>query len=140
MKGETTLIPETRSYQLEFTGFLPEAVKRITVTAGGRTLGQDEVTIFYNRKKQSVVVELEAAATAEDVNVFLPGDQKARENAVLDRIFACLDQAEIEFCQKDRIYSLIQTETRIPVLLTQLCAMEIDTKLYEVLLELLTGL
>ncbi len=140
VKGETTLIPETRSYQLEFTGFLPEAVKRITVTAGGRTLGQDEVTIFYNRKKQSVVVELEAAATAEDVNVFLPGDQKARENAVLDRIFACLDQAEIEFCQKDRIYSLIQTETRIPVLLTQLCAMEIDTKLYEVLLELLTGL
>ena len=51
-----------------------------------------------------------------------------------------LHQAEISFVQKDEIYELVKKERRVPVLLSQLSAMEVDDTLYEVLAELLTGM
>ena len=42
--------------------------------------------------------------------------------------------------QKDEIYELVKKERRVPVLLSQLSAMEVDDTLYEVLAELLTGM
>ena len=60
-------------------------------------------------------------------------------NNTLERCFRFLDQAELSFDRKDEIYRRITGEPRIPVLLGQLSAMELDRDLYGVLLEILTA-
>ena len=61
------------------------------------------------------------------------------ENDTTERCFRFLDQAEISFDLKDEIYRRIAKESRIPVLLGQLNALELDHDLYGALLEILTA-
>ena len=61
------------------------------------------------------------------------------DNRVEERIFQFLNQAEIAFDLKDRIYRLVQNGKRVPVLLAELHAMEIDRELYGALEEILTA-
>ena len=61
------------------------------------------------------------------------------DNDTTERCFRFLDQAEISFDLKDEIYRRIAKESRIPVLLGQLNALELDHDLYGALLEILTA-
>ena len=60
-------------------------------------------------------------------------------NQIKKKCFDFLNQAEIEFGLKDRIFALIQKEHRIPILIAALQAMELEDKLLAVLMELLTS-
>ena len=83
---------------------------------------------------------IEAVRMGEKLEISLPLKHRSWENGVDKRIFDFLNQAEISFVQKDEIYELVKKERRVPVLLSQLSAMEVDDTLYEVLAELLTGM
>lgn len=61
------------------------------------------------------------------------------ENNVKEACFKFLNQAEIEFFLKDQIYALIQKENRLSVLIFQLHAMNLEEKLLEALVEMITA-
>ena len=106
----------------------------------GTALAEDSRSVAYDREKQAVVVWIEAVRMGEKLEISLPLKYRSWENGVDKRIFDFLNQAEISFVQKDEIYELVKKERRVPVLLSQLSAMEVDDTLYEVLAELLTGM
>lgn len=62
-----------------------------------------------------------------------PGNDVRRE------IFAFLDQAEISFDCKDRIFRLAERQENTAQILSELAAMELPEGLYGVLTELLTA-
>lgn len=138
--GDLSLIPAQREITVELTGFLPEAVKDAVVMLDGTALAEDSRSVAYDREKQAVVVWIEAVRMGEKLEISLPLKYRSWENGVDKRIFDFLNQAEISFVQKDEIYELVKKERRVPVLLSQLSAMEVDDTLYEVLAELLTGM
>lgn len=60
-------------------------------------------------------------------------------NDVVERCFDFLNQAEIEFVQKDRLYELIRSERPAAGILSELFAMDISRDLRGVLVEILTA-
>ena len=61
------------------------------------------------------------------------------KNDVQKKCFDFLNQAEIEFFLKDRIYGVIQKENRLPILIASLQTMGLDEKLLAVLMEIITA-
>ena len=61
------------------------------------------------------------------------------DNRTKERVFDFLNQAEIGFVLKDRLYQLITAGKKLPVLLSELQSMELDKDLYGALMEILTA-
>ena len=60
-------------------------------------------------------------------------------NNVLKLCFDFLNQAEIDFFLKDDIYGLLETEKRVPILLSRLQAMNLKEHLLPILTEFITA-
>ena len=76
-------------------------------------------------------------STAAEVQIILAGE--VADNQTKERVFDFLNQAEIGFVLKDRLYQLITAGKKLPVLLSELQSMELDKDLYGALMEILTA-
>lgn len=138
-RGEVSLIPAMRKFTVELTGFLPEAARKARVFADGQEMEPGRVLLSYKSREQAVVIGLDAVDTQQRVQIILPARMRVKENQVQERVFEFLNQAQIQFDVKDQVYGLVMREKRIPVLLAQLEAMELDRELYQALTEILTA-
>ena len=138
-EGDCSLIPKKRTYQVELTGFSREAAEGVKVRVGGKQKSKNQISVRYIQEKQAVEVTVEDVDTLQQMEVSVDMRFRVKENLVTERIFAFLNQAEIEFELKDKIYGLIQTGKRVPVLLAQFHAMKIDKELCGALEEFLTA-
>lgn len=138
-RGECSLIPLRRSWQVELTGFLEEASKEVQVMVEDSLLDSSVFQAEYCSRKQAVKVSLPELEVGKKIRIRLRTELRSEKNHCEDVIFNFLDQAEIGFVLKDEIFELVKREKRIPVLLGQLKAMEMDEDLYGVLVEYLTA-
>ena len=97
---------------------------------------ETEAAVKYEEKLQKICVEV-AADTAAEVQIILAGE--VADNQTKERVFDFLNQAEIGFVLKDRLYQLITAGKKLPVLLSELQSMELDKDLYGTLMEILTA-
>lgn len=128
-EGTTDLIPSKRNYQIELTGF--EDTEDIAVSHA--------FTKHYNQRKNAICICLEGVSTAEQITVSVGIKHRTSDNHVIDRCFAFLNQAEIGFVLKDKLFRIIETENRLPVLLSKLSSMDVDPDIYGALVEILTA-
>lgn len=135
-QGKLSLIPEARSYTVEFVGYQKDAAESIQVFVDDRSVIPE---IAYNEKKQAVQVTVLGASVKQNVKICISPKYEVRQNKVEERCFEFLNQAEIEFSLKDSLYSLIKKEKDQAVLATELNSMNLCPDLYGVLLELITA-
>ena len=95
--------------------------------------------ITYDEKKQSVMVTLPMTSVTQKITVTIPASVAYVKNQVEERCFDFLNQAEISFVLKDRIYSLIQKQKDAAILVAELAAMDLDPDLYGALAEIITA-
>ena len=133
-QGKTELIPEKREYTIVLTGW-QDVREGVQVTVDGKAI---EYETAYDECANAVTLTLPAVSVASKVEVTVKG-QMAQENHVEKRCFEFLNQAEIGFTLKDRLYQMVQKEKRVPVLLAQLSAMGLEEDLLGVLTEILTA-
>lgn len=133
-QGEASLIPSQRSYTIELTGF-EDMSNQISVTVDGKAV---PFQAEYRAQKKAVCIELQAVATSATLCISLPAALK-KQNDEHARCFALLNQAEVDFSVKDAVYSLIEQEKRLPVLLAQLATMQLPQGMYGALAEILTA-
>lgn len=138
-EGELSLIPATRTYQVEFTGFSEAAAGQVEVKLDGQLRAKDQITVVYKKEKQAVEVTVQDVDITALLEVSVDRSTETRDNNVEERIFAFLNQAEIEFSLKDELYHLVRKGKKIPVLLAELHAMGIDEDLCGALEEILTA-
>ncbi|MDE7013118.1 MAG: DUF5110 domain-containing protein, partial [Kineothrix sp.] len=138
-EGNLELIPGEREFTVVAAGFLEEAANLVAVTVDGQFLPGEKLEISYEKEKQAVTVEIPNVGTGQRVQVFLPMEHRAKGNLVEERVFAFLNQAEIEFMQKDAVFQAVKKEPRVCVLLAQLHAMGLEKEFYEALAEILTA-
>ena len=112
------------------------AAECVKVFIGGREVVPE---VCYDTLKQAVEIKLQKVSVLQTVRIVFYGDVQQKKNEVTERCFQFLNQAEIDFIEKDRIYSLIKTEKPAAEILTELLAWGIDRELYGVLAEILTA-
>ena len=132
-QGKTELIPAKRAYTVEFCNFAKTGTDTVKVLVNG---AETEAAVKYEEKLQKICVEV-AADTAAEVQIILAGE--VADNQTKERVFDFLNQAEIGFVLKDRLYQLITAGKKLPVLLSELQSMELDKDLYGALMEILTA-
>lgn len=135
-EGDLSLLPEKRSFLAELNGFSREAADHITVSADGRPLN---VSVSYDPVKQAVLVSIPEVPVTREVCICTEKGFLSLKNNTQKRAFDFLNQAEISFALKEKVYDIIQKENRLPVLIATLSALELDRNLYCALLEILTA-
>ncbi|WP_287973220.1 glycoside hydrolase family 31 protein [Blautia sp.] len=135
-KGALELIPQRRTYRVDFVGMKDIAKEQIRVCIDGKEV---QAVVSYNRKLQAVEVCVGEVSIEQEVRVVFTGELQRAENQVEERCFAFLDQAEISFVEKDRIYNLVKNKKPAAEILAELLAQGTDRELYGVIAELLTG-
>ncbi|GLC82164.1 glycoside hydrolase family 31 protein [Lacrimispora brassicae] len=135
-RGELSLIPKSRSYTIEITGCRTSVLESVRALTDGQ---ERAVHGSYDKSRQAAVVEIKDIDVTKELSLVLPIDGKCRENNVVLRCFDFLNQAEIEFALKDRLYGLLCEKKPVPVLVAELNSMKLDSDLYGVLLEIITA-
>ena len=134
-RGMTNLIPAKRRYRVKLTGFREGIAPCVSVNGAPR----EDVSLSWEERSHSWIVEIPALSSEAEIRICLPLEGVWLENDTMTRCFDFLNQAEISFPLKDRIFEAIQKEPSVPVLLGQLYAMELDKDLLGAPLEILTA-
>lgn len=134
-QGEWNLIPSKRSFTVELTGFA-DAAGAVEVKVGETAASAQS---SYDSFRRILTITVEDIPVETGLEISLGLEHRKMDNDTTERCFRFLDQAEVSFDLKDEIYRRIVKESRIPVLLGQLNALELDHDLYGALLEILTA-
>lgn len=130
VEGACELIPEKRDYVIDLVGC---AVEHVTVSAGKAA----------NVMKLSGAPALRVEVKNVPVNTALTicfGDGACRpQNPAQEEVFALLDQAEIAFVVKDRVFAAVQACNSPTLLLSELQAMKLDAELLGAITEIVTA-
>ena len=132
-QGSVELIPAKRTYTVEFCNFAKTAADTVKVWINGV---EAEASVKCDSELQKIQVETVAETGAEVVFTLA---EEVEENQIEKRCFDFLNQAEIGFVLKDRLYQLITSGKKVTVLLSELQSMELDKDLYGALTEILTA-
>lgn len=133
--GDTSLIPDNRTYKLVFERRTEAAAGKVKVSVDGKEVWAKNE---YDKENRKLIVTV-TASTASKISVAISKDTVALDNQIEKRCFDFLNQAEIGFVLKDEIYGLITSGKKTTVILSELKAKELDTELYGVLTEILTA-
>ena len=133
--GDTSLIPDNRTYKLVFERRTEAAADKVKVSVDGKEVWAKNK---YDKENRKLIVTVNAS-TESEISVAISKDTVALDNQIEKRCFDFLNQAEIGFVLKDEIYGLITSGKKTTVILSELKAKELDTELYGVLTEILTA-
>ncbi|WP_410502923.1 glycoside hydrolase family 31 protein [Exiguobacterium acetylicum] len=122
--GHRDLLPENRSITLILRGVREGYVQR----------DGESVTGHYDHATQSLRVEL--GEVTDTITLSLQVEMSTNENK-MDRLYAFLDQAEISYDLKDRLYRLLSQKLDPVNMMHQLQALELEKDLVDCLLELM---
>lgn len=133
--GCRELIPASRSYTVRFRGVNNTEV---SVLVDGLPMEQWERSVAYDEEMGCLTVALSNIPVEKEVQITLR-ECALRKNPVEKRIFGLLEQAEIEYELKDRIFRVIQGKGSAAVKLTAIQAMHPGEDLFGSIAELLTA-
>ena len=130
-EGHTELIPGKRSYKLKFIGF--QDCEDIVIKSGNST-------VQYAKKYDINLNVLELTVEQVEVSkVLLVQFEKMVlcENKIEDRLLQLLDNAQIEFQLKEKIYYLFKRNSNTTKMISELHTMNLSQNLFGALCEIL---
>lgn len=133
--GHTEWLPRTRRYCLEFIG-CRDCRSSLSVLVNGKPC---EAVLSYDADTRTLTAELDPLPILSEVEVRFGTGASQPENPVLKEVFRFLDQAEISFPLKDRLYRSIAGQPDRALALGSLTAMDLAPHLLGALSELLTA-
>lgn len=136
VRGEKSLLPEKRSYIIEFIGYKEEAGKTVCAVSDGSVL---DIAVSYDEERQAVLVAVPEIAVDQALTVKISKELQQKKNAVEKRVFDFLNQAEIGYVLKDEIYAKLKSGKSEGVLLGEWNTMGMDADIYGILMEILTA-
>jgi alpha-glucosidase (family GH31 glycosyl hydrolase) len=100
VQGERSLLPEKRTFTLEFVGVTDA---KVHVTVGGSTVA---AAGSYDRKERTLRVTVPDVDGTQEVCVTFDRPLQLAANPVEEELFTLLANAEIEYLAKRRLYDL----------------------------------
>lgn len=139
--GTLDLIPEKRSYTLEFIGFEP--MDEIEVFMGSSKEASDKLAhvIRDSSNNQSISNRICISVADVDVKKGLLVEFKRKPIVSVNKkdvaIFTLLDRARISYDLKDRIYNMVKSNQDTYLLISELNTMDMNRQLYNGICEIL---
>ena len=133
--GDLSLIPDSRTYIVEFCSRTKESASNVKVNIDGKDVW---AKISYDKNAEKLCVTVNAKTTSR-ICITISGNTAAKKNNIEKRCFDFLNQAEIDFVQKDAIYNKVIAGKKRHILLSELKAMELDDDLYGAIAEIITA-
>lgn len=135
-QGHRNLIPEKREYLVEIIGVEKIEAENIRVIIEEKDV-KAEVT--YSDNQQSIKLKIPVVAVNQCVKIIIKNNILKSMNSIVDRCFEFLNQAEIDFSIKDKIFSLIKRYNNTAELLSEIYSLDMEKELYGALVEILTA-
>lgn len=132
-RGDLSLIPAERTYTIELYGCNESGAD--CCAAGVCT----EVETSYDRSCNCLRMTLPSAAVTEEITVSFRGKLVPADNYVENLVYAFLDQAEMEFDSKTRIYDLVCSGRPAHIIIGELQCMGLSEDLVKCVMEIVTA-
>ena len=130
--GDCDIIPSSRNYTLKFIGFTN--CNDIEVRANGKVINFEK---HYNELNNITEIEIKDHKVTEQLEVEFNGDIRLAKNNIVNRAFEFLNEAQIEFSLKEKIYKTITMHKNQLKIMGDLQAMDLDDDLFGVLSEII---
>ena len=130
--GDCSVIPTTRNYILKFIGF--------TNYEDIKVKSNDEIVHFeknYDELSNTTIIQIKDHQVTNKLEVEFIGDIKLAHNNIANRVFEFLNEAQIEFALKERIYKVITIHNNPIKIIGDLQAIDLDSELFGVLSEII---
>ncbi len=128
-------IPDTRKYHIEFIGITYGANTQIQVRNRGEEKSAEVIMNHKDNVMRIVVKDVSVQETLEiQINNYI-----VKNNPVEQMIFDFLNQAEIEFGMKEKIYDIVLKNEDVGQALSELCSLNMSKELLGVCVEILTA-
>lgn len=131
-EGNLDLIPQVRHYRITVVGI------RDCLAAASVDDRPVDIQKNYDPARNEMDLDLGLCPVTGEIKVIFEKAQLA-QNHIDERCFAFLDQAEIEFELKDRLYQKVMQAVDMPQLLSQFLSMELEADLFGALCEICTA-
>lgn len=131
-EGNTAVIPEKRSWRLEFYGM--DKAQRPQVFADARKV---EEKAEYDEGRHVLIIKVLDIPVSSELSVCFGKELKIADNDTEQRIYDCLGRAEIEYVVKERIYGYVKEGMSADKLLGTLLGMELPQAVLGALCEIL---
>ena len=128
-EGELSLLPAARTWKIEFH----------------KTTAEDAVVLVNGEEQKdscskcgtTLTATLENLRSEDRIEIRLPKETEIAENPVQNQIFDFLNQAEIDFIAKEKIYRAAEHSQNAPeLLISELQSLDLDQDLIGAILEL----
>ncbi|MDD3279258.1 MAG: glycoside hydrolase family 31 protein [Lachnospiraceae bacterium] len=137
-QGMTALIPAERSYEVEVVG-ITDPGRQVYIVSGEKTV---EAKWEYEDTNHVLRIQIPKAAVTQELSMQIQAQQKLK-NPVLKEAFDFLDEAEISYPLKEKIYEKIEAGINggkeKAMILSQLQSMDFDREIMGVLNEIITA-
>lgn len=128
-EGDTTLLSDKRSYQLEFVAIKGDA--EVTVTIDGAVRECD-----VQQDQTSLWVDLPFIKTDSEIKISIK-QVAIRENKVVEEVETLLNRSQFSIPKKEYIYNLVRTTEDLQTVIGELESMELPVDLREALNEII---
>lgn len=132
-KGEISLIPSERGYELEFIGCTNG---KAAVKCGDIEIAAEQ---SYSESDNTIKIIIPKQSVTDKITVEFLEQLYLADNDVIQKAFEFLNQAEIEFVLKERLYGLLKESESVLKTIAQLKSMNLEEGLLGALIELLTA-
>lgn len=132
-KGEISLIPSERGYELEFIGCTNG---KAAVKCGDIEIAAEQ---SYSEPDNTIKIIIPKQSVTDKITVEFLEQLYLADNDVIRKAFEFLNQAEIEFVLKERLYGLLKESESVLKTIAQLKSMNLEEGLLGALIELLTA-
>lgn len=131
--GEQRLVPKSRAIKVLFRGY--QNTEQLTVTANGKML---ECQSDYDVGTQTLTLDIGQHDSQSSLLITFTGNNLLSDNSNwLEKLYALLDQAQIDFDLKEQIYTLCTGNKDQINKVLQLQSMALDKVLHDALLEVM---
>lgn len=132
VKGDSSIVPKERNYVLKYVGFTN--CEGITVTSNNKEVCYEKE---YDNRMNMITITVNGINTLENLVVEFKDRIKLSCNDISTHVFDFLNQAQIEFELKDKIYNIINSHETSVKVIGELQVLELDEDLFGALCEII---
>lgn len=133
VSGDESLVPKSRAIKVLFRGY--QEATQIQVMCNGKVIAQQS---DYDSSTQTLSVDIASHDSQASLLIRLTGKNLLSENSNWqEKLYALLDQAQIDYDLKERLYQLCTGRNDALNKVQQLQSMQLDKALHDALLEVL---
>lgn len=129
--GDCSIIPNSRNYTLKFIGVIN--CERLIIKSGDENINFEK---YYDKYTNTLMIKISNHDVRRKLEVEFVDSTKLAKNDLVERAFRFLNEAQIEFDIKEKIYNIINIHESKVKIISDLQGMDLDDDLFGVLSEI----